>query len=113
MQKPGKNGLKDTTKVTFILTNPPPPCWSKNARLCFFIATLRHLMDGFHIKYTNMADTHRVEAVILKSIHVRRIYTVENAKVVASVWGTELIQLLVPLAIFQQDDIRKGLIAPG
>ena len=60
-----------------------------------------------------MADTHRVEAVILKSIHVRRIYTVENAKVVASVWGTELIQLLVPLAIFQQDDIRKGLIAPG
>ena len=33
-------------------------------------------------------------------IHGRRIKTEESAKVVAAVWGTELIQFLAALAIF-------------
>ena len=35
--------------------------------------------------------------------HRRRIKTDEKAKVVAAVWGTELIQFLAALATFHQD----------
>ena len=34
----------------------------------------------------------------------RRIYTEEKEKVVAAVWGTELIQFIAALAILYQDD---------
>ena len=37
----------------------------------------------------------------------RRIKTEETAKVVAAVWGTELIQFLAALVIFQQDDFEE------
>ena len=36
----------------------------------------------------------------------RRITTKEEAKVVAAVWGTELIQFIVALAIFHRDDFE-------
>ena len=39
--------------------------------------------------------------------HRRRIYTEEKAKVVAVVWGTELIQFLAAPAILHQDDLKN------
>ena len=39
---------------------------------------------------------------------IRRINTEEEAKVVAVVWGTELIQLISTLANLHQDDLKKG-----
>ena len=41
--------------------------------------------------------------------HRRRIKKEEKAKVVATVWGTELIQFLVVLAIFHKDDLKKWM----
>ena len=41
--------------------------------------------------------------------HRRRIKTEEKAKVVAAVWGTELIQLLGTLAILHTDDLKKEM----
>ena len=40
-------------------------------------------------------------------MHRRRIKTGEKGKVVAAVWGTELIQFLEALAIFHQDDFEE------
>ena len=40
-------------------------------------------------------------------LHRRRIKTEENAKVVAAVWGTEFIQFLAALDIFNEDDFEK------
>ena len=48
---------------------------------------------------------HYIENVI----HKRRIKTEEKAKVVAVVWGTELIQFLVELDILHRDDLKKGM----
>ena len=42
-------------------------------------------------------------------LHRRRIKTEENAKVVASVWGTEFIQFLAALDIFNDDDFEKRM----
>ena len=39
----------------------------------------------------------------------RRIYTVEKTKVVAAVWGTELLQYLAALDILQQDDWKNSM----
>ena len=39
----------------------------------------------------------------------RRIYTEEKAKVVAAVWGTELIQLLAAQAILHQYDLKNRM----
>ena len=39
----------------------------------------------------------------------RIIKTEEKAKVVAAIWGTELIQFLAALAILHQDDMKKGM----
>ena len=36
----------------------------------------------------------------------KKIMTEEKAKVVAAVWGTELIQFLAALAILHQDDLK-------
>ena len=36
-----------------------------------------------------------------------RIKTEEKAKVIAAVWGKELIQFLAALAIFHQDDFEE------
>ena len=44
--------------------------------------------------------------------HRRRIYTEENAKVVAASWGTELLQFLAELAILQEDELKNRLICP-
>ena len=41
--------------------------------------------------------------------HRRRIKTEKKAKVVAAVWGTELIQFFAVLAILHQDDLKKGM----
>ena len=41
--------------------------------------------------------------------HRRRIKTEEKAKVVAAVWGTELIQFLGTLAILHTDDLKKEM----
>ena len=38
--------------------------------------------------------------------HRRNIYTEDNAKVVAAVWGTEFIKFLATLAILHQDDMK-------
>ena len=38
-----------------------------------------------------------------------RLQKEEKAKVVAAVWGMELIQFLAPLAILHQDDLKKGM----
>ena len=38
----------------------------------------------------------------------RRIKTEEKAKVVAAVWGKELIQFLAALAILDQNEWKKG-----
>ena len=43
---------------------------------------------------------------MLYSRHRRRIYTEEMAKVVAAVWGVELIRFLTALAILQQDYMK-------
>ena len=40
--------------------------------------------------------------------HIRRIYGEEKAKVIAAVWGTELIQFLAALQIESQDDFKKN-----
>ena len=40
--------------------------------------------------------------------HRRKIKTEDKLKVVTVVWGTELIQLIVALAILYQDDWKKG-----
>ena len=39
----------------------------------------------------------------------RRIYTGEKVKVVAAVWGTELIQFLAALAVLLQDELKKRI----
>ena len=39
----------------------------------------------------------------------RRIYTEETAKVIAAVWGIELIQLLATLSVLHQDDMKKRM----
>ena len=41
--------------------------------------------------------------------HRRRMKTEEKAKVIVAVWGTELIQFLVMLAILHQDDLKYGM----
>ena len=41
--------------------------------------------------------------------HRRRIKTEEKAKVVAAVWGTELIQFLAALAISRKDVLKKRM----
>ena len=43
--------------------------------------------------------------------HRRRVYTEEKAKVVAAVWGTELLQLLATLAVLHQNenDMKKRM----
>ena len=38
-----------------------------------------------------------------------RINTVKKTKVVTAVWGTNLIQILAALAIFDQDDMKKNV----
>ena len=43
------------------------------------------------------------------STHIVRIQAEEKAKVVAVVWGTELIEFLAALAILHQDDMKKGM----
>ena len=45
---------------------------------------------------------------ILCCFHRRRINTDEKAKVVAAAWGIELIQFIAALAVFHQDDLKKG-----
>ena len=42
-------------------------------------------------------------------LHRRRIKKEEKAKVVAAVWGKELIHFLDALAIFHQDDLKKKM----
>ena len=44
------------------------------------------------------------------AVHRRRIKTEEKAKVITAVWGTELIKFLAMLAVFHQDDLKKGWI---
>ena len=39
----------------------------------------------------------------------RRIKTEEKTKVVAAVWGTEMIKFLTALAIVHQYDLKKGM----
>ena len=39
--------------------------------------------------------------------HRRRIKTEEKAKVIAALWGTELIPFLATLAIFHQDEFEE------
>ena len=39
--------------------------------------------------------------------HRRGTYTGKNAKVVAAVWGTELIKFLAALAILHHDDLKN------
>ena len=39
----------------------------------------------------------------------RRIKTEEKARVVAAVWGTELIQFIAALTILHEDDLKKGM----
>ena len=41
--------------------------------------------------------------------HRRRTKTEEKAKVVAAVWGTEMMQFLAALAILHQDALKKGI----
>ena len=41
-------------------------------------------------------------------IVLRWIKTKEKAKVVTAIWGTKLIQFLAALAVFHQDDLKKG-----
>ena len=41
--------------------------------------------------------------------HRRRINTEQQARVVAAVWGTELIQFLATLAILHKDDLKKRM----
>ena len=41
--------------------------------------------------------------------HRRRIKTEEKAKVVAVVWGTEVIQFLASLASLHHDDLKKKM----
>ena len=38
----------------------------------------------------------------------RRIKTEEKAKIVAVIWGTELIQFIAVKAILHRDDLKKG-----
>ena len=42
------------------------------------------------------------------SVHRRRIKTEAKAKVVASVWGKDFIQLLAALAVLHKDDLNIG-----
>ena len=39
--------------------------------------------------------------------HRRRIYTEDKAKIVASVWGTEFIELLAAQVFFAYDDFEE------
>ena len=43
------------------------------------------------------------------SVHRRRIYIEDKAKVVAASWGTELLHLLAALAILHQDDLKNRM----
>ena len=48
-----------------------------------------------------------IKRIILHTFHRKRIYTEEKAKVVAAVWGTELIHFLAAQQILRQDDFKK------
>ena len=57
------------------------------------------ILNGDSVYLTTYAAIH----LSVRSAHRRRIYTEEKAKVVAAVWGTELIQFLATLQIYRQD----------
>ena len=46
---------------------------------------------------------------MVRGLHRRRIYTEEEAKVVAAAWGTEVLQFLPAKAIFHQDDLKNRM----
>ena len=45
--------------------------------------------------------------ILMAEMHRRRMKTEEKAKVVATVWGMEFIQLLVALDIVHQDNFEE------
>ena len=59
-----------------------------------------------------LAGTNGLETMLFSSyvkegcMGRKKLTTEEKAKVVAAVWGTELIQFLAALAILHQDDLK-------
>ena len=81
---------------------PELNCWNNYnfSNFCHYIIfTVVIFSDNLvSTYYCTTASTHRV-----------RIQAEEKAKVVAVVWGTELIEFLAALAILHQDDMKKGM----
>ena len=59
--------------------------------------------------YSSLPSAQATAAYHQLSNYRRRIKTEEKAKVVATVWGTELIQFHAELAIFHKDDLKKRM----
>ena len=63
---------------------------------------------GEFLKYCIEMNRYRNPKSEMKHSHQRRrIYTEENAKVVAAVWGQNLLNSFAALAILHQDDMTK------
>ena len=69
-----------------------------------WFSTIRHCLVG---RFKSQSMFLVLTCRYLHSNHRRRIQAEETAKVVAAVWGTELIQFLVTLDIFHQDDFEE------
>ena len=66
-----------------------------------FLHILRGIYSSFQLLFRGIC--------ILCSVHRRRIYIEDKAKVVAASWGTELLHLLAALAILHQDDLKNRM----
>ena len=60
----------------------------------------------------NLSKKWQFQSLLFEGIlaYRRRVYTEENAKVVAASWGTELLHLLAALAILHKDDLKNRII---
>ena len=59
--------------------------------------------------FTQLKQVRKNSYIFVSTTHRWRIKTDEKAKVVAAIWGTELIQLVVAPASLHQDDSKKGM----
>ena len=62
------------------------------------LQTLKTHCDRHHLKYKNKCNMFWFQ--FKSAVHRRRINTKEKAKVIAAVWGSELIHFLAMLAMY-------------
>ena len=70
-----------------------------------FLHIFRRIYSSFQLLFRGICTVY----CALCSVHRRRIYTEDKAKVVAASWGTELLKFLAALAILHEDNLKNRL----